>query len=367
MTEKVYESELSLPNAPSFRALYDPTNSLDDGSLLELLKSTRQEPVYVQGAGNLTGSPLLAAEGAHILMSPRAVSDFLVDLNPAEVDTIFDGVERGAEEVANTVVQTVATIREQESSRAQTNIVKFAELPSNITLAGMVLAAGVHKGIRKSGRAYYTHPQEVAAILQVAWNKFKPSDQSKLDELLFLAYVHDTFEEAFTQNGTSFLATPTVLVSPLIVKKTFEAFGSDTGLSAAHSLMLLTKPTTADGTPMPYMQYTERGNQDFNFIMTKLADTHHNLRIEPKSSFSIDTDELGRIASKKMLYSRTQSMLLRSGEETNNIDAIFMMHSILTVTRDEIRNQIRRQNPIKAQKMAELFEANLAQIRAQNL
>jgi hypothetical protein len=212
------------------------------------------------------------------------------------------------------------------------------DVPERIVLAGRVLAAVAHDGaVRRSGRDYYRHPDEVAAILGAAWRRQAvPEQDPRLPVGEFLAYCHDGFEDALDPVG-SYLSELPVILSPLVARTVLERLGVPDAAGIARVLLLLTRTRAIDGSRMDYLDYLERGIAEGGayFVLTKAGDVHHNLSIEPDD---IDPDDRRAPAryEKRELY-RSAANRLRGAADSHDGSVAWTIHSAFTVRPAELR------------------------------
>jgi hypothetical protein len=236
-------------------------------------------------------------------------------------------------------------------------------VPGRLVLAGRVLAAVAHEGVvRRSGRAYYCHPDEVASILSAAWRRqVRPECDPRLLVTRFLAYCHDGFEDSLDPVGR-YLSELSVLVSPRVVLAVLKDLGVPDAAEIARVLLLMTRTKATDGSRMDYLDYLDRGIAEGNayFILTKSGDVHHNLTIEPENIDPADRRAPARYA-KRELYRRA-AIRLRDAADDHDRDIAWTIHTTFTVRPTDVRPSLRT-DTASVERLAAAVRGRLAGIR----
>lgn len=191
------------------------------------------------------------------------------------------------------------------------------DVPTDLEAAGMVCAYWAHYGReRLNGGPYYNHPASVAEILRYAWQhnpdsqRYATLEQYRLDRLVFLSMVHDTFEDDQMKDGRSFLDQESEFrVTPLVVRRLFEMLGRDDGDTAADSLLRLTKIKQITGS-QSLDEYRAQFADDPDSILIKLADNRHNGALDERGRRDVDPNKTSRNAERLYNYRVDQTELM---------------------------------------------------------
>lgn len=297
------------------RSFYDPNNFFassehSEDALLSWVDSKREEPLVLPHIGSVATRQLVAVELAHV---------GLIDLDNASTHSEWLGipvgyVEQGieaAQAYANDVAQfslnAVAQLRHNRPSSA-------LAATSDMTLAGAILSANAHRGQTRvvKKRPYYSHPRDVALLLNSSYRSHLSEDSDPSLPLYdFKSLLHDGFEDSFPKDGMSFLASPNVTVSPLVLGEVLQRLGVEQTSARQHALgmLALTKTVGIDGR-MSYQTYIERFEQHANEIPIKLGDLQHNYRLDAKSLDLYDNEENRKLYLKKEEYNDAQRQLI---------------------------------------------------------
>jgi hypothetical protein len=304
---------------------FDPNRNF--GSVDDALIHRRNEVVgnvAINGV-QAQAEELVVAEAAHLGVELSPGRLMALGLKAFNAANIVHSVETAVDHRITDVLSGVELLRRRTPQAA---------FHSDIVLAGMVTAEWAHAGVRRQdGREYYTHPATVAAIIEKGWElsrgqkEMTPSDQARLDRLLFVAYNHDAFEDALPGDNTSFLSSSSFLVSPLLVRRLFKELGrEDDGERAASTLLELTK--TRQGTEkISQANYEKNLTSDPDAAIVKLADTQHNGKLDPKGLDDLEQESILRNIKRKRNYKDMQYTLLHALENSSS-DDLWLGHTI---------------------------------------
>jgi hypothetical protein len=354
------------------RAFYDPAGRRTHDpvhGLLDRVAATRV-PFVLPPAGRLTGAEVILAEALHACLrthpqtgpdqagregagregagregagrDARAGRDAGVVLAiPAGRQRAITAAVHGYADDVATAVLDVADDLADDLHRLRRRLTGLRGQGGlqRIVLAGRVLAAVAHDGaVRRSGRDYYCHPDEVASILGAAWRRqaAAPEQDPRLPVGEFLAYCHDGFEDSLDPRG-SYLSEVPVILSPLVARTVLERLEVPDAAEIARVLLLLTRTRATDGSRMDYLDYLERGIAEGGayFVLTKAGDVHHNLSIEPERIDPADRSAPARY-EKRELYRRAASRL-RGAAESHDRGVAWTIHSTFAVRPAELR------------------------------
>lgn len=122
--------------------------------------------------------------------------------------------------------------------------------------------------------------------------------------------LHDGFEHAIDERGGSFLGTPRLLVSPLVIATILQDLGisGDIAWNSAQDNLALTKLVGPDG-GMSWDRYIRRFDARPSAIPKKQATLRHNRDIDPKIAPVEDPQAAQKIASLRNRYRDTQHYL----------------------------------------------------------
>ncbi len=351
---------------PDLRAFYDPAGRHRHEPLPVLLDqvAATRVPFTLAPLGPLAGHEVILAEALHACLGPQACragtrpgdagadgegridASAVLPVAPRRQQAIAAAVDRYATAVAAAVLEVaddlaVDLLRLQDRVRGLLGEHRHA-IPGRLVLAGRVLAAVAHEGVvRRSGRDYYCHPDEVASILSAAWRR---QARSETDPRLlvgrFLAYCHDGFEDTLDPVG-SYLSELPVIVSPRVVLAVLRSLAVPDAMEIARVLLLMTRTEATDGSRMDYLDYLDRGIAEGNayFVLTKAGDVHHNLTIEPEDIDPADRRAPARYA-KRELYRRAANRLREAGDDHDH-DIAWTVHTTFAVRASEFRPSLR--------------------------
>lgn len=219
---------------------------------------------------------------------------------------------------------------------------------SPVEVAGMVLAAHAHHGVeRRSGKPFYRHSEAVARLIRIAWDQLLPRDGDEHDAAVFLGYTHDSYEHALPLDNGRYVEAyghDRVLPSPLVQQKVLGKLGVAAAASYAHTARLLTKTPTLDGTLMDDDYYMQRGMADRLFCLIKLAETHHNLTLDPDNSMATgDGDAPQDITAKNDRYATNAITLQQQLESFGDIRLMLAGHRIMGISAEELQDSSKLQ------------------------
>jgi hypothetical protein len=291
------------------RDLFDPTHTLSsvEEALLRRKFAVTANTLTTATPPLSSESDVVVAEAAHL--GVELGEHYLRNLGTTSLKAveILVAVEDCVERDVNAVLGAVEQIKMLKPS---------ARRHSDVVLAGMIAAEWAHLDVmRKNGKDYYTHPANVAAILESAWGKSRrtPEEDSRLQRLLFVAFAHDTFEDSLPKKHESFLSSDLLVVSPLFVSTLFEKLGRDDGDAATESLLALTKMRQGDK-KTPLSIYTPKLLQDPDASLIKLADTQHNHVLDPKGLTDVDLEAIIKNRQRGFDYADLRLSILTSLE-----------------------------------------------------
>lgn len=337
--ERVVANTLS---EPDLRAFYDPTgchaDETSDGFIDHVAATRRQ--VTVEQLGELNGYEVILAEGLHALLDGGSGS--ALPVSEDRQAAITDMVTEYADTVAHAVIEVADSLAEdtaqlQEMLRSGT----VPPVPDRVVLAGRVLAAVAHEGVvRRSGREYFMHPDEVASIITTAWQRQIKDDNERLDVARFLAYGHDGFEDTIDPYG-AYLSEKPVIVSPLVAQRVLELLGVPDARAIGRILLLIAHTKDVQGKKMDYFEYLDRGVREGGslFVLTKAPDIHHNLNIEPELIERGDRKARHRY-EKREVY-RAAADVMRIAAEGTDASTAWVVHSVFAVTSVDIMSTLK--------------------------
>lgn len=299
-------------------SFYDPNNSLalsnnPEGALLSWLDSKREQPITLPHIGRVATRQLIAMELAHIgVITPENAKQ-----NADWLEQSTSAAEKGVE---------AATAYASDVSRlcrdAIKNIRREVRLTnaSDIVLAGAILSANTHRGEKRiSGHPYDTHPTAVALLLQTAARlHLRNSEREQIET--FDGLLHDGFEHALDKKGGSFLATPRLLVSPLVIATALQDLGvsGEIAWNSARDNLALTKFVGPDG-GMNWDRYIVRFDSRPTAIAKKIADLRHNRDLDPKIAPIEDPLGAQKVASLRNRYREAQLYLASANKRLPHI------------------------------------------------
>jgi hypothetical protein len=340
------------------RAFYDPAGRCRRRSaeiLLDDVAATRV-PFVLSPVGRLSGYEVILAEAVHAGLRTRPAA------GPAPLHTVgahSDGVvlpippgrqhaiAAAVDDYADTVAAAVLEVADELGHDLRRLRERIAGLDRQVdserlVLAGRVLAAVAHDGVvRRSGRDYYCHLDEVASILSAAWRRQgHPEQDPRLQIGRFLAYCHDGFEDSLDPRG-GYLSELPVIVSPRVARAVLEDLAVPDAAEVARVLLLLTRTRAVDGSRMDYLDYLERGIAEGGayFVLTKAGDVHHNLSIEPEDIDPADQRAPTRY-EKRELY-RSAANRLRGAADGHDHGIAWTIHTTFTVRPAELGPSLR--------------------------
>jgi len=341
----------NLPDA--VRAFYDPNDFFEQGhagdnKLLEWVDKKREMPLVLPRIGSVATRQLVALELAHagIVDESNIGAQGWLDINTAETEEALEAAQATASDTADYCLAAITKIRRSRPS----SVLKST---SDVTLAGAVLAANAHKGQRRvvGDRPYYTHPRDVALLLHTSFQMHLSHSTDEQEGWLheFKGLMHDGFEDAFSKSGRSFLASPNIITSPLVVNETLRRLDvdSDTAHRIAIGILALTKTVGPDGR-MIYDAYKNRFALHIEEIPDKLADLQHNFRLDAKLPDLYDTEKNRKLFIQQDDYDQSQQDLLRYYSNSDNVGGSdwlghqLFASKIITLTKADLHAAQRR-------------------------
>jgi hypothetical protein len=332
------------------RAFYDPAGRRARRPVRDLLDhvAATRVPFVLPPIGRLSGAEVVLAEALHAGLGTgsgirRDDAGVVLPILPGRDRSIAAAVDRYADAVAAAVLD-VADDLACDLHRLRQRIAGLHGPAGSerLVLAGRVLAAVAHDGaVRRSGRDYYSHPDEVASILSAAWRRqARPEHDPHLQVGRFLAYCHDGFEDALDPHG-SYLSELPVIVSPRVARAVLERLGVPDAAEVARVLLLLTRTRATDGSRMDYLDYVDRGIAEgaAYFVLIKAGDVHHNLSIEPEEIDPADRRAPARY-EKRELY-RSAANRLRGAADSHDHRVAWTIHTTFAVRAAELRPSLR--------------------------
>lgn len=382
-------SGVVLLSEPDLRAFYDPAGRHQRDPLTALLDriAATRVPFTLAPLGRLTGHEVLLAEALHACLGPQPHhagsrpgddpggsgldAGVVLPVPPRRQHAIAAAVDRYAAAVAAAVLA-VADELAGDLHRLRGRIAgpagrRTRSIPGRLVLAGRVLAAVAHEGVvRRSGRDYYSHPDEVASILSAAWRRqAQPESDPRILVGRFLAYCHDGFEDSLDPVG-SYLSDLPVIVSPRVVLAVLQELAVPDAAEIARVLLLMTRTRATDGSRMDYLDYLDRGIAEGNayFLLTKAGDVHHNLTIEPENIDPRDRRAPARYA-KRELYRRAATRL-RDAADDHNHDIAWTIHTTFAVQPTEISSS-QRTDPASVERLAAAVRTHFKSALSRNI
>ena len=289
-------------------SFYDPNGSLTpsdnpEGALLSWLDSKREQSLILPHIGRIATRRLVAMELTHI----GAITSENALLHADWLDQPTGTIEQGVEAAA-LYAQDISHLCRQAITRVRRDT--CLDQASDIVLAGAILSANTHLGEKRlSGRSYYSHPRAVGLLLQTAAQiHLNDLEQEQIET--FDGLLHDGFEHAIDKRGGSFLATPRLLVSPLVIATVLQDLGvsGHVAWNAARDNLTLTKLVGPDG-GIAWDTYIHRFDLQPTANPKKLAGLRHNRDIDPKIAPIEDPQAAQKIASLRNQYRDAQNYL----------------------------------------------------------
>ncbi len=312
----------------SFHGFYDPNSYFrgQDTALLGWLDDRRHDkPVAVQiqaGESRLNTREQLAVELGHLcLLTHENAAEWRgLGLSEAELHDAVAIAEFGVAQTVRGVGSAVGKLKEEQAVKDRIEQIRQEDGDEDvdILLAGLVVSANAHKGQRRfNGAVFYTHPVAATKILSLAvrdtadWQHVFGVRWLRL--LQYRAATHDSFEDRLPDShkeearGSSFLPGENMLASPLLHKRLLESYLSSEhkqeAAEVARDNYLLTKPSGPDG-HITNKRYLKRLKNDCEAGLVKMADTTHNVNIDPKEKPITDKHGLKTWRSKRREYRR---------------------------------------------------------------
>lgn len=308
------------------RSFYDPDHTFASSdpsgdTLLKWLDAKRASPVTVPYLGMVSTRQLVALELAHtgIINEANINEQSWLGLDKPVIEQTMMAAQSTAQDIARRCLESIVRIR---SNRPKPALAQT----SDITLAGAVLAANAHKGqMRLNGKPYYSHPQGVALLLGRSYKiHLQPDSDPSLPLYEFEGLLHDGFEDSMPRNGLSFLSSPNVIVSPLVLHETLTQLGVEPAIARrqAVGMLALTKTIGPNGS-MSYDSYIKRFEHYAQQIPTKLGDLQYNYKIDSKVPLIGNNEGIlsknRKIFIKKELYNDAQQDLLHIFSNSDQI------------------------------------------------
>lgn len=359
------EAERVIANTLSERDLrefYDPAGlrtAVPLGEFIDDVAATRR-PFTLASVGELSGHEVILAEGLHALLDGG--EGVALPITADRQIAIADALARYAENVALSVID-VADGLASETAHLQGMLRTgtLRPIPDRVVLAGRVLAAVAHEGgMRRSGRDFFMHPDEVATIVTTAWQRQMTADEDdRLDVVRFLAYGHDGFEDTIDPYG-AYLSEKSVLISPLVARRVLEILGIPDARAIARVLLLMTRTKDVDGNKMEYFDYLHRGVREGGilFTLTKAPDIHHNLNIEPDMIERGDRKARAKYEKRETYRAAVDEMRL-AGEQFDAATA-WIVHSIFAVSPVDIMSTM-KSDTVSLQEIAAAVRQKMAE------
>lgn len=357
----------NLLSEADLRAFYDPTgrhNGATTEEFIDWVAASRRAEA-VAGVGRVTAHEAVLAEATHAFM-PNTSARMGVPLPIPErrQEEIADKVRQHAGRIALAVLDTTEDIAAEWEARSKVMPKHgLQRLPSQLLLSGKILAAVAHQHMtRRSGRAYYMHPDEVSSIISVAWRKQKYPEDPLLDVVRFLAYAHDAFEDTIDPYGR-YLAKP-LIVSPLVAQQLLRAQGRGEANDAARTLLYMTRTRDIEGNRMEYLDYIRRGaGQESEtlrlakklFMLTKSPDIQHNRSIEP-DKIEVGDEKTWEKYRKRQQYEDAAMILQRAADPE---DFAYVVHTVFSVTRFEVQHEAAQKYPLNLGHIVGLMHQHL--------
>lgn len=319
------------------RTFYDPAGRAGGRAVRDLLEDVAgtRAPSVLPGAGRLTGHEVTLAEALHACLATDGPDGVPLPVTPARQRAIAGAVDRQAETVAAAVTE-VAGELERRWRRLRLRARGVVASSEHLVFAGRVLAAVAHDGaVRRNGRDYYSHPDEVAAILAAAWPRGGRTPHGvRLDVGRFLAYCHDAFEDTLDPVG-GYLGRP-LFVSPRVILAVLDRLAVPDAAALTRVMLLMTRTRATDGSRMTYLEHIERGIREGGsyFLLTKAGDIHHNLTIEAEHVDPQDRRAEAR-HRKRALY-RLAADRLRDAADLGDHDTARAVHGTFAVCRTDL-------------------------------
>lgn len=336
----------------TFTSFYDPNQQYATPQELtaELLeaKQSAHVPSYLDA---VDAKGLLYAEATHLGLHPHdiplSIDEHQAKYISAQIGTFVARVLRATE------------ISSRELEKKQDYL--------QPAIAGVALALCAHyESFRGNGRPYITHPQAVAKQIEIVQKRYNFLSKQELQSDLFVAFTHDAFEDTVpaSQNET-FLSSPNFCVSPYIAEQLFRQIDESQAHKIARSLYLVSKPTGSDG-KMPYDTYIARGRNDRIFRTVKLADIHHNGRLDPKPAYTRSLEFSQKTYQKQRDYRQASYELLRSIDDDRSYDLKSRLahHAIQTLTTKDLRDRMPFSDSFTTEdagKVADIFASHVSQ------
>jgi hypothetical protein len=351
------------------RVFYDPTGVHADKPMDEFVENVAATRAHVNlpGLGPISGHEVIAAETTHALI--EGMDAVPLDLSERRRREITEATARQAGKIARAVIEAAdGIVTARNTDQAASPFINVPTLPPRLVISGKVLAAVAHQHVRRrSGRAYYAHPDEVSSIITVAWRKQYGNVQggmesmvrgreSMLDVIRFLSYAHDAFEDTIDPRS-KYLAKP-LIVTPLVAEKLLRSERVKDARDIARTLLFMTRTKDVEGRRMTYRDYVDNGIRRGGeyFILTKSPDIKHNVSIEPENIVPGDTKSAEK-ARKREMYKDAIVQILRGSDP---YETSFVAHSVFTVTAEEVAAETRQKYPFDINSLADQVHDKLA-------
>lgn len=332
-------------NEIELRAFYDPAGLHSNETSEDFFNRVAETraPAVIAGLGRLAGHEIILAEGIHSLLADERGIELPITLERQQAIDKAIGTHAGA--VAMSVIEVAdELIEDREQKIVKFPSIRWPTLPGRLATSGKVLAAVAHDGVfRRSGKNYYSHPDEVSSIISTAWYKWHPhsdpEEDAELAILRFLAYTHDAPEDSVDKYGK--YVGDTVVITPLVGKKILELLDVEYADEAAKALYYLMRTRDVEDNRMEYLDYTERGlsqpgKTGLFFNLTKVADNHNNSNIDPEK-IEIGDAKAHYKLRKKATYEDAAVQLLKAIDERHDATYAMIAHSVFQISVTEIR------------------------------
>lgn len=326
----------------TLRGMYDPSgvyDELTDAALFEEVAENRAA-IELPDLGEITPYESMYLEAKHAL---APVPDIVRRHIPEDRIRDLSRFEAYRTQRMINHVSYVAYSRQlQKDPRlasyelAQSSIDTIDGELDTMLYAVRVLAHITHDGVfRRSGRPYITHPESVASIVDVGWNR-GAQDQpfESLRRHKAVAYLHDTFEDTVTSDG-SYLSHE-IISSPLVIQGLLTRYNLQRSTEVARAVRLMshTKGALPGTDKMSYADYIERGVTlgGAQFAIPKAADIQHNSFIDVDTSLSTDETQEQKKARRSAKYENSKNELLVAANAFPDRDSRWVLHTIFQVT-----------------------------------
>ncbi|MDO8265674.1 MAG: hypothetical protein Q7T41_01875 [Candidatus Saccharibacteria bacterium] len=273
--------------------VYDPAREASRRALDQFMVDIYKVPYESDDYGLVLPDSISAKDIQEILL-PDLIQEACDAGVITKVGTKYiytDHISFPIENLGRPIINRINSTRKRARNTAKSIV---GEIPENLTVRQRATLAAEKLGfivygkkMRKNGRPYHSHPEEVATITEFVINQlleegFEISEEEQV-ALIVVAFLHDAMEEWIKTAKHYTDDTGVLAVSPLLVKYTMEMVGlsKETSTEIERALRLLTHEKTEPWMPT-YMEYIDRMANSKLAMLVKSIDILHNHTIDPK-------------------------------------------------------------------------------------